>query len=278
MSEGLPPRQPPSLLRPRREPLFGYVALSMLGHGGLLALAVLVTLAGRGCAPPAPLVDPDRALEVSLVVLPKSESAMPDRAQRAPAPPTTPEPPAEPPPEPPAEPPPQLSDLVVHTEEPDPEPAPEGPDDEERRRELMAKLERERLLAELAGAPTGPVDRDASDPDSTTTESIHALGPGGRGDPELARYESQIQQLFMRHFHPLAAITQSNPDLVTKVMVRVDPSSGVIQSWQIVESSGVPAYDAAAERAVAAVKQIPLPPASYLDLVRQGYVVNFRAP
>lgn len=277
MSEGRPSRQPPSLLRPRREPLFGYVGLSVVGHGALLALGVLVTLTGRGCSPPAPLVDPDRALEVSLVVLPKSESAMPDRAQRAPAPPAAPEPPT-PQPEPPAEPPPQQSDLVVHTDEPDPEPTPESPADEDRRRELMAQLERERLLSELADAPTGPVDRDASDPDSTTTESINALGPGGRGDPELARYESQIQQLFMRHFHPLAAITQSNPDLVTKVMVRVDPASGVIQSWQIVESSGVPAYDAAAERAVAAVKQIPLPPAAYLDLVRQGYVVNFRAP
>lgn len=275
MSEGRPARQPPSLLRPRREPLFGYVGLSVAGHGALLVLGLVVTLTGRGCSPAAPLVDPDRALEVSLVVLPKSESAMPDRAQRAPTPPAAeqPKPEAEPPPEPP----PKASDLVIHTEEPEPAP-PEGPTDEDRRRELMAELERQRLLAELASAPTGPVDRDASDPDSTTHESINALGPGGRGDPELARYESEIQQLFMKHFHPLAAITQSNPDLVTRIMVRVDPSSGVIRSWEIVEGSGVPAYDAAAERAVAAVKQIPLPPEAYLGLVEKGYVVNFRAP
>lgn len=276
MSSGRPTRQPPSLLRPRREPLFGYVGLSVVGHVALVVLGVVVTLSGRGCSPPPPLIDPDQALEVSLVVLPRSESSMPDRAQRAPAPPAAEQP--KPQPEAPTEPPPRSSDLVVHTEEPEPKPQPDGPDDDERRRELMAQLERERLLSELAHAPTGPVDRDASDPDSTTDESINALGPGGRGDPELARYESQIQQLFMRHFHPLAAITQSQPDLVTKVMVRVDPSNGLIKSWEIVESSGVPAYDAAADRAVQAVKQIPLPPAAYMGLVQQGYIVNFRAP
>src|SRR5690606_33104174 len=77
-------------------------------------------------------------------------------------------------------------------------------------------------------------------------------------------------QLFMKHFHPLAAITQSNPDLVTRIMVRVDPSSGVIRSWEIVEGSGVPAYDAAAERARAARQQIPLPPEAHPGLAEPG--------
>lgn len=276
MSQQGPGRSaPPSLLTPRRQSLAGYVALSLFGHGFTVAALLIVGLVARGCAPAAPVVDLDRSIEVSMVVLPKSRTKMPDRAARTPVPKGTPSP--EPPaPEPPPTPPVKQSDLVIHKEQPEPKPV--GISDDERRAQLMAEMERQRLLDDLLNAPVGPVDRDASDPNATGTESINALGTASRGDPEFARYVAQVQQIFMKHFRPLAAITQANPNLVTQVSIKVDPGSGRILGWEIAEPSGVPAFDAAAERAVTAVPSIPLPPPKYLPLVAEGYVVNFRSP
>lgn len=271
-----------TVLRPERQPLVGYLALSVFGHGSIVIAALLVSVIGRGCSPRTPILDLDRSMEVSMVVLPKSDSRMPDRAARAPVPQG--KPPAPQPEAPTVAPPPKESDLVVHSK-PDPKPKQDGEqaqpapkaglDEDRRREELMEQMRRQELLDQLLDAPTGPVDRNATDPNSDSTESIQATGAGNRGDPEYAKYISQVRQIFVQHFNPLPSIRDANPGITAKVSVWVDPSSGTILRWEVSSSSGVPAFDAAAERAVQSVGSIPLPPEKFRALLAEAYVVNF---
>lgn len=260
-----------TVLRADPQPLFGWVAVSLFGHGALLAAGLFVTLVGRSCLTSKPIVDPDDMMEVSMVVLPRSDARMPDRAARAPVPKGDPRPDAPRPTTPPV----KQSDLAIHTDAP--KPAPKGVSDVERRQQVMAELERQRLLDELLNAPEGVVDRDATDPNSTSDVAIHALGNASRGDPEFARYIAQVQQMFMKHFKPLPAITQANPGLATTLYIRVD-ASGRITAYEVRAASGVPAFDAAAERAVQEVGLIPPPPPKYLPLAAEGYSVQLVAP
>ncbi|NCG17714.1 MAG: hypothetical protein GWP91_01685 [Rhodobacterales bacterium] len=257
----------PSVLDPPRGSLLPGLGCSIFVHGTLVVSAGIFSLFMQHCGPSKPVLDLDRTMEVSMMVLPKSKTNVPERASRAPTPQGSKSE------APKTEAPPNPSDLVIHTEN-----APEdNGEDGELRDQMMAKLERQRLLEDLM-APEGSVDRDASDPNSTSDVAINANGAAMRGDPEFAAYIAMIQQLFQQNFKPLGAITAANPDLLTKIFITVDPSSGRILSSTVEQSSGIPAYDAAAERAVSAITTVPLPPEKFSALLAEGYLVNFTPP
>jgi TonB family protein len=242
-----------SALIPERQSLVLPFMAALVGHVGVaLMLSLLMLLAGlrRG-----PILDPNDIMEVSMVVLPKTESRMPERATRAPVPrgedtPTAPQP------KPPVE-----SDLAVV--QPDAPKAEGSPDHSDRRTELMKELRRKQLLADAA-ADIGAVDREASDPDSTTDQAVNTGGSGAAADPELALWVQKVREKFMANFHPLPTIVSANPNIEATVAVRIDEAGNVL-SRSMHKPSGNPSYDAAAERAADAVTQVPPPPEKYRD-------------
>ena len=89
---------------------------------------------------------------------------------------------------------------------------------------------------------------------------------------------SQHQKLMMANFHPLSAITSGRPQIKTRVLLQVDPATGRILGRTVATPSGIPAYDAAATRAVDDVGSIPLPPAAWLPLLADGLAIDFTPP
>lgn len=260
----------PNPLVAERQPLLSYMGCSVLFHIGALASAWL-----GGAVWSALFVGvsfcrddkPKETIEVSVyTALPKSRLNVPDRPAVAPRRTGQESPIKEPPPV-------KQSDLVIHKEQPVPKP--DGNDEEARRQELLAKLERERLMEELLNAPEGPVDRRQTDPDGVEGLETAVIGAAAKGDPEYAKWVAKVRQLMMSHFRPL---TQGRTDIKARVVVKVDPSSGVIQSWEVTSPSGVLAFDTAAESAVAATGTIPLPPEKYLPLLAEGVAVDFTPP
>lgn len=205
-----------------------------------------------------------------MVVLPKSKSNVPDRASRAPVPKGVVEPTTAPKTEPT---PIRESDLKVHS--PEAKEAKGSPDRSSKREALLRDLQISDLLA---NAPDGTRDRLRSDPNSTTDLSINALGTGTATDPDWARYQAKLQSLFLKGFHPLKTITDSNPGLVTVIQIEVDSLSGRVKKHSILKSSGHPSYDASASRAAASVSTIPLPPDRFLDYLRSGFEVKYVPP
>jgi outer membrane biosynthesis protein TonB len=255
-----------TVLEPEKQSLIPGIGCSIFMHGGVLTSALLFSVITARCGPQRPIIDLNKTMEVSMMSLPKSQLNVPDRAQRAPVPKGSDAPKTD------NTPPPVESDLAFKTED-----AVEDAGVEQAREQMMAELERQRLLDDLM-APTGATDRDATDPNSTTDATINASGAAMRGDPEFAAYIAKIQRLFMQVFKPLGAVTSGNPDLVCSIYIVVDTGTGRIDSWEVLKTSGVASYDAAAERAVAQVGTIPLPPEKFLSLVGEGYAVNFRPP
>jgi TonB family protein len=246
------------------------VVLSGAGH---VALVGVVALAAWLMPAPPPRIDPRDVMEVSMVVLPKSATRLPERAMKAQVArgdvpkAETPAPIRE-------------SDLKIH--EPEPE-LTEGVKDREidpdkakppDRAELLKQLALQDLLAD---APDGPFDRLASDPNATSDEAISAMGRGSIGDPEWARYQQQLQQLFMAEFSPLPTIGEQNPGISCIVSVEVE-ADGTVTRVGISTPSGNASYDGAAERAAAAVPKIPLPPERFRHLLVDGFDVRFVPP
>jgi TonB family protein len=230
----------------------------------LMIAAEVLGLSGR-----APLVDVSKTMEVSMVVLPKSNKAVPDRATRkpaavAPVPPTTPVENTIPQPTV------KQSDLTIIDEE-----APTPVDHSDARADLMRQLD---LQALLENAPEGTKDRTQTDPNSTSEEYINAGGVGLATDPEFARYVAKLKSLFMQNFAPLPTITDANPNISVTLKVTVDPNNGRVTGYSIKTSSNNASYDAAAERAVQAVPSVPLPPENYKDALNQGFDVLFIPP
>ncbi len=209
------------------------------------------------------------SMSASLIVLPKADKALPDRASHVPRPSTSGSTATE---VPDVEVPVRVSDLALHKEQP----TPEAPDRSSERNRLMDALRREAMLDALS--PEGPVDRMATDPNSDSDVALRTFGRGDPTDPEWARYIARVQQLFMARFRPLGSIAEANPGITAAILIRVDPSDGRIVVHSVATPSGVPAYDAAAVRAVEEVGTIPLPPERYRDLLEQGYLVNFVPP
>ena len=139
-------------------------------------------------------------------------------------------------------------------------------------------MERQRLMEDLMAAD-GAVDRDATDPNSTTDVAINVNGRGtSKADPAYVAWVAKVQKLMMASFHPLSAVTAKNPGLKARVMLEIDPSSGRILGREVVGSSGIPAFDAAATRAVDDVGTIPLPPDAWLPLLADGLAIDFTPP
>lgn len=243
-----------SALVPEKQSLLLPFIASAVGHLGVaLTVGVLMLIANfrRG-----PILDPSEVMEVSMVVLPKSEK-MPERATRAPVPKGDPTPDPSPQPRPPVE-----SDLSFKTDEA-PEPDPGAPDRSSDRDALMRELLRKQLL-EDAAADIGAQDRDATDPDSTSDEAINTGGSGAAADPELARWVVQVREIFAKDFRPLPTIVSANPSIRCVMVVKIDGDGNVL-ARQMHEPSGNASYDGAAERAAASVTKVPPPPEKYQD-------------
>ena len=257
-----------TVLNKRDQPIFWPMLLSVTGHGAMVFVGITSTLLMSHCNARKPIIDPQKSIEVAMVVLPKAKTRMPDRAARAKVPKgTSPKPAPQPPPV-------RESDLAIH--KPDVAPKAGQPDRTADRDAALKNLMRENLLENLL-APDGPRDRDATDPDSEATEAINALGPGVRADPEYAKYIGKIQALFMRNFKPLDAVVSQQPNLECVIHVSVD-DSGKVKRQKVVEPSGNPSFDASATAAAAAVTQVPLPPDRFRALMTQGYTIKFHPP
>lgn len=255
-----------SVLDPsRKTSLFLPLGCSVIGHGMMVLLALAVTALSSHCAS-RPLVEIDRSMEVSIIQ--KSQTKMPDRAQRAPVPKGTPEPRPEPQPTPTPNP----SDLVFEKED---AVVDEGFDAD--RQAALDALMREAILQDLDAAE-GKVDRNVTDPNSTSDETINAAAAQAAGDPEVARYKAKISALMRQQFNPLQAIVTANPDIRCVLMVHADMRSGAITEVEIFESSGVGAYDEAAKQAAWAVGRFPLPPERFKALFETGYQLNMDPP
>jgi TonB family protein len=247
-----------STLNPEPQPLALSVLAALILH---VTVVLMILCAGMWEPRRKPLLD-DHAMEVSMMVLPKSDSRMPERAQRAPRVSGDQAKAKEPTPI-------RESDLTVN--QPD-APDTKGADTKTNDREAAL---RDMLMSDaLDDLPEGPTDRDASDPTSTSDEAINVSG-AGKSDPELARYIAQLQKLFNQHFNPLPAIVQANPDLKCKILVRVD-ESGAVTGYDIVGPSGNDSFDRAAESAVQAVSNIPPPPEKYRAQAADGYTIVFQ--
>ncbi len=253
------------------QPMWLPAFVSVAGHVGVIVVSLVASaMIGMCSGPPTPPIRD--ALEVSVVSLPKSKLKVPDKATRAAAHQGQPEPSPTPPKPPPV----KESDLAV--KQPDKKPDPGQTDQSRRREEAMRELERQRLMEDLMAAD-GVVDRDATDPNSDSDIGINVNGKGSsKADPEYVAWVAKVQKLMMAAFHPLSAITSKNPGLKTRVLLKVDPSSGRILSREVQTSSGIPAYDAAATRAVDDVGSIPLPPAAWLPLLADGLAIDFTPP
>lgn len=251
------------------QPLWLSGVLSVGGHLGVIVFALVMSAVGSWCsAPPEPPIRD--ALEVSVIALPKSKTNVPDKATRAARTQGAPDP------APPKPPPVKESDLAVA--QPKPKPGTSDAEARRRREEALREMERQQLMEDLMAAD-GPVDRDATDPNSTSDVGINVNGKGTtKADPEYVAWVSKVQKLMMANFHPLSAITSKNPGIKTRVVLQVDPATGRINSRTVQTSSGVPAYDAAATRAVDDVGTIPLPPEAWLPLLADGLAIDFTPP
>ncbi|HHO54104.1 MAG TPA: hypothetical protein ENK18_25345 [Deltaproteobacteria bacterium] len=252
-------------LIPERQPLFLPMGCSVVLHVG----AVVGVLAARGAVgllvailpwcneAPEPLIKPD--IEVSMVSLPRRLD-VPDRAARVKrAAGEVPTKPDEPPPV-------KESELVIHEDKPEPKKG-NTPEPVERP-DAAAQRTREALLDELLNAPEGTMDRNATDPDGTGTAELAALGAQAIGDAAFARWKNQVQAILDQKFQPLG----SSSGLLVHAELRIEPSTGRILSYDLSKKSGVMAYDAAAERAIASVGALPVPPEKYWPLLEVEFV------
>lgn len=253
-----------SVLVPERQSLLPGLGCSALLHGGVLGAGLLFSLVTANCGPRKPIIDLDQTMEVSLIAA--TDLKVPERATRAPAPKGR-----EPVQDAPVETPREQSDLVFEKKD-----AQETKGTDTERQDALDEIERQRMLEQLMNAPEGKVDRAATDPNGTGDVTINP-GLNAMGDPEYAAYVAKVQALFLQHFKPLGAIVEQNPDAVCKVLISVDEATMRVLSFEVVQSSGIPAYDAAAERAAAAVTALPPPPDKYRGLLAGGYTMNFRA-
>jgi hypothetical protein len=242
--------------------------VSLSFHVGLVLVIFLGTLLWGWIYPAKPMVE-DKTIEVSMVVLPHTDNALPDKAMRAPRPAGKDTPTAVPDPAV------KQSELEYQTDKAKAD-AKGDPNADKTREKLLADLQRKQLLEDLS-APTGEYDQDATDPNSTSNLAINTGVAGAASDPEYAKYIMQLQQLFMQHFRPLPGIGASNPKIKATVFIEVD-DTGKVLHYAFKTPSGNASYDAAAESAVQSVPTIPLPPEKYRALAKQGYEINFTPP
>jgi len=248
-----------SILRSNRASFLPATVGSLVLH----TFGLVSFFAAPSCSNRHPIVR--EAIEVSMVALPKSQRNVPDRLARAPRATGADVPMDELPPL-------EQSDLVIR--KPD-APVQGGNTEDALREQMIADLERARLLDDLIDAPEGRVDRNRTSPDGQLDLDIAVLAAGAPGDPEYQRWVAQVMQILIPLFRPL---TQGNADLTCRVNIQLDPATGTIIGWEVVTSSGVRAFDAAAERAVQDAGKLPLPPEKYLPMLAEGVGFDFVPP
>ncbi|MEN0063796.1 MAG: TonB C-terminal domain-containing protein [Myxococcota bacterium] len=268
---GSPEPSVKSALHPDAQPLWPGIGCSVFLHGGLGVFALVVSWVGPlvmaffpSCSRVEPLIQD--SVEVS-VVLPKRLN-VPDKAERAVRreKPKKVVPKEVPKPDPVKE-----SDLVVKKKDV-PEPEPEGnvEDEQARQKALQDLLDDDELEDILANAPEGKVDRLPTDPDGEVgaDPAIAALGARAKGDPAVGRWKNEVTEKVRARFKPIGP----RDDLSTIVHVWFDPRTGRIKRYVVAKSSGVLAFDKAAERAIAVAGTIPKPPPAYQALFDVEYV------
>lgn len=254
-----------SALHASGESLFLPLIVSIAGHLGSVVFFLISSVVLAYCGDSKPIIDADDTMEVAMVSLPKSKSSMPDMAMRAPEPAGKPNPTAAPEPEVK-----HTSDLAVKVEKAK---ANDGADSK-RLEDAMKQFEREQAQRDMEAA-LGNITQSATDPNSLTEDGASSGNVGTPSDPEYARYILEVQRTFQGQFHPLKSIKDANPGIKCVVHVDVDAATGEVTSHSISRPSGVPAWDAAATRAVEAVTSIPLPPEKYRDRLSRGYDIEF---
>ncbi len=268
---------PPSLVRPKSDPLvFGIVA-SVVLHTLVLATALCIGVVWK---PKTDTFVPPPAMEVSMMVLPHGDR-LPDRAMHTPragAPAPKPETSAAPtkaaaPPDP------GTSDLTFEDPTKKAAAKDERSKDErdaasKKREEAMRRMMMDDALADI-DSPEGPRDRQATDPNSDATERIDLGGTGLATDPEYAKYMAGVTKLLRQNFHPLKAITDANPGLKCTVLIKMDVATGAIADYDVVAGSGNASFDAAAMSATASVATLPIPPEKYQARAKSGLAMTF---
>jgi len=255
-------------LSPERQPLVGYIGCSFVLHLGVVGMALVSpfgALLASAMIPSCgePVIHP--SIEISVVSLPKRLN-VPDRAARVKTATGDKTPTPQPPPI-------KQSDLVIHKDEPDPK---TGNTNDSHKQEDIDDQKRRELLNKLTDAPVGPKDRNPTDPNGTAKDMENAvLGAQAQGDPEFARWVKSVKDLVESNFHPLG----SQGDISCTVVVKIDASSGTVESHEVTRGSGVMAFDMAAERAIDETPKLPLPPEKYRPLVAdEGVPIRFSPP
>ncbi len=274
---------PSSVLSPPPQSL-GLAAIASIGlHvGGVIIFAGWTLLCSTG----EPVRDIRPSIEISFAEM-KHAPGLPQLAMRTPTPPSldsqpAPAPAPEPQPVAPEPPPPRESDLVIHTPEPPPapqSPAPvvptPAPDNSAERQQALDRMradqDRADRLAELQDrARTGDHNQEATDPNATGSENLGSAS-GNPSDPELARWRAMTQTRFADVFSPI----HNDPGLLAKVRVTIDPSSGMIRSTRVLQSSGNASFDAAAERSAKSLIRIELPPSRFREMVGSNLDITY---
>lgn len=132
-------------------------------------------------------------------------------------------------------------------------------------------MAREARLAELqSDARIGDRNQEATDPNATGSENLGSAS-GNPADPELARWRAMTQARFADVFAPI----QSEPGLLAKVRVTIDPESGIIRSTRVLQPSGNASFDAAAERSAKSLIRIELPPSRFREMVGSNLDITY---
>jgi TonB family protein len=268
---------PPSLVRPKSDPLTFGILASVGLHTLVIATSVCI---GMVWTPKTDVYVTPPAMEVSMMVLPHGDR-LPDKAMHTPRDASQKPKPVESsaPDKATAPPDPGNSDLTFE----DPTKKPETKDDRskqerdaaaKKREEAMRRMMMDDALADI-DSPEGPRDRQATDPNSDATERIDLGGTGLVTDPEYAKYMAEVTRLLRANFHPLTAITQANPGLKTTVLIKIDVETGAVLDYDIAVSSKNASFDAAAMSATASVSTLPIPPEKFQARARSGLAMTF---
>jgi membrane protein involved in colicin uptake len=88
-------------------------------------------------------------------------------------------------------------------------------------------------------------------------------GASGQADPAFALWAKQVRSALQAHFEP----PNDAGDVSCVVRIRVDTTSGAVESYELTVSSGILAFDAATVRAVEESRSVPLPPDHYRGIL-----------
>lgn len=222
----------------------------------LMVFAVLM-VARCGDGKVQPLLKPEEVIMVEMSAPLKQQSAMPQKAERAPIPTA-----GSPEVAPPAIPPPKQSELAIQT--PDAPKVKGDPKAEKLREEMLAEMRRQQLLQDL-NAPVGRENRAATSPDGVDDPSLAGSGSGKPTNAELAKWAKAARELINPNWHPILSVCQAAPNLTVKVRVVVDGQGNRKEDPRVSTPSGNSSFDGSCLRAVEATLKLPPTPSTHPD-------------